>query len=138
VWRRDGFRCRYCDGEVIPNSLLELLSDIYPDVFPYHRNWKGGQTHPVVIARSAMVDHVVPGSAGGSWSDEANLVTACNPCNAIKADFTLAQLGWELLPISEDEWDGLTHHYPALWRVAGMPKPSYHLGFIRDLGLTVE
>jgi hypothetical protein len=35
-----------------------------------------------------------------------NLVTACNPCNAIRADFTLEQLGWQLMPIADSAWDG--------------------------------
>lgn len=138
IWIRDHFRCRYCSGKVIPNSLLELLSDIYPDDFPYNLNWKGGITHPAFEARAAMADHVVPGSAGGAWLDDENLVTACNPCNSIKADFTLEQLGWELQPIANDDWDGLTKYYIRLWRAAGSPKPDYHRRWMRDLGVGEE
>jgi hypothetical protein len=121
---------------VIPNSVLELLSAI--EVFPYHPNWKAGQTHPAFASRAAMVDHVVPGSTGGAWLDEANLVTACNPCNSIKADFSLEQLGWELLEIASDGWDGLIRYYPELWEAAGRPKAAYHGGWMRDLGLSSE
>jgi hypothetical protein len=64
-------------------------------------------THPAFATRSPMVDHVRPGATGGDWASLENLVTACNPCNSIKADFELEQLGWELLPIANDGWDGL-------------------------------
>jgi hypothetical protein len=73
MWLRDHFHCRYCGGRVIPNSVLELVSEVYPEAFPYHPNWKAGQTHPAFAARAAMVDHVVPGSFGGAWLDENNL-----------------------------------------------------------------
>jgi hypothetical protein len=65
VFLRDHFICRYCGGKTILTSVMELVSDLYPDDFPFHRNWKGGQTHPAIIARSAVVDHVAPVSLGG-------------------------------------------------------------------------
>lgn len=113
---------------------MELLGDVYPDDFPFHPHWRGGQTHPAVLARSPVVDHLDPGSAGGSWLDPDNLVTACWPCNARKADFTLEQLGWELLPVAQTDWAGLTRYYPALWRHAGSPKPALHQDWMRALG----
>jgi hypothetical protein len=45
------------------------------------------------VARSPVVDHLSPGSAGGDWLDESNLVTACWPCNGRKAEFTIERLG---------------------------------------------
>jgi 5-methylcytosine-specific restriction endonuclease McrA len=117
VYRRDRFTCRYCGGKLIPTPIMELLGEIYPDAFPFHPNWKGGETHPAIISRSPVVDHVRPGSSGGAWRDLGNLVTACWPCNGRKADFTLEQLRWGIrdVPIDED-WDGLTGRYPALWK----------------------
>jgi HNH endonuclease len=85
-----------------------------------------------------MVDHVIPGAAGGAWLAGDNLVTACNPCNSIKADLTLHQLGWELRPVASDEWDGLTRFYFQLWRAAGSPRPDYHGAWMRDLGIGFE
>jgi hypothetical protein len=66
-------------------------------------------------------------SGGGAWLDDNNLITACNPCNSIKADFTLEQLGWQLQPIVDDGWDGLTMYFARLWQAAGQPKilPRY-------------
>lgn len=134
VFRRDHFACRYCGGWLMPAPLMELIGEIYPDAFPFHPNWKGGQTHPAFLSRSAVIDHVVPGSAGGDWTDLENLVTACWPCNARKADFTLEQLRWQLREIPTDAWDGLVGNYPALWRLAGEPKPAYHRDWMDALG----
>jgi hypothetical protein len=123
-------------GQDDPHAREELLASLYPDIFPFESHaWRGGVTHPAFAARSPMVDHVRPGATGGDWASLENLVTACNPCNSIKADFELEQLGWELLPIANDGWDGLVSLYPALWRVAGEPQPRRHRGWFRDLGL---
>lgn len=45
--------------------------------------------------RGTTIDHVHPRSKGGRhiWT---NVVAACEPCNAKKADRTLGQLGWKL------------------------------------------
>ncbi len=137
VFVRDRFCCRYCGGKTVLEPLLRLLSAIYPDTFPWHPNWRGGVTHPAIIARSAVVDHVSPGSRGGEWLTLDNLVTACNPCNAIKANFELEQLGWELQPIPDWDWGGLTRFYPALWEAAGQPAAEYHRGWMADLGLSL-
>jgi 5-methylcytosine-specific restriction endonuclease McrA len=135
IFRRDRFTCRYCGGRLILTPLMELIGGLYPEAFPFHPNWKGGETHPAVLSCSPVVDHIVPGSAGGDWADPENLVTACWPCNGRKADFTLEQLGWEVRVIRErEDWDGLTSSYPSLWRVAGEPKPSYHGAWIAALG----
>lgn len=137
VLRDDNFLCRYCGGELIPTSIMELLGSVYPGLFPYHPNWKGGQTHPAIPARSPVVDHVVPGSREGSWLDRENLVTACWPCNVRKADFTLEQLGWELRPRGETAWEGLTDLYWPLWRAAGRPRPNVHLEWMRSFGVDI-
>lgn len=138
VFQRDRFICCYCGARLIPTPIMELLSELYPDSFPFHPNWKGGQTHPAILSRSPVVDHVQPGSVGGEWHDIDNLVTACWPCNGRKADFTLEQLGWRLRPLSDDDWDGLTRYYPALWRLAGQPKPDYHRSWMKALACIDE
>jgi hypothetical protein len=85
-------------------------------------------------SRSPVVDHIVPGSTGGDWLDDGNLVTACWPCNARKADFTLDQLRWQLLERDPNSrWDGLTSRYRDLWQVAGEPRPDYHKSWIAAL-----
>ena len=125
IYRRDRFRCRYCGQRVIPTQIMRLIAELLPEQFPWHPNWKGGATHPAFAARSATLDHVVPWTAGGR-NDPDNLVCACWPCNAIKGNLALGQLGWELLPIVDDGWDGLTRFYRPLWELAGAPRNAEH------------
>lgn len=135
VFVRDKFSCRYCGGRLILTAIMELVSVVFPDAFPFHPNWKGGHTHPAVLSRSAVVDHIEPGSVGGDWLAENNLVTACWPCNSRKSDISLARLGWELRPIPPASWDGLTSHYRSLWESAGHPKPRYHQSWMSALSV---
>jgi len=116
---------------------MELLSSVYPDAFPFHPNWKGGLTHPAILSRSPIVDHVIPGSSGGDWRSIENMVTACWPCNSRKGDLPLARLGWRLRPIAGDGWDGLTGRYATLFRVAGEPKAAYHRAWMTALQVTL-
>ena len=46
-------------------------------------------------AAATSIDHVVPRSRGGrhEWD---NVVSACRRCNHVKADRTVADLGWRL------------------------------------------
>jgi 5-methylcytosine-specific restriction endonuclease McrA len=136
VFRRDRFHCRYCGGKVIPIPIMELLGAVFGERFPYHPNWKGGETHPAVLSRTAIIDHCDPVARGGPPADEANLVTACWPCNARKADLSLDRLEWELLPIpTAGAWDGLTRYYGRLWHEAGRPNPRLHADWMRALGV---
>jgi len=97
----------------------------------YHPNWKGGETHPAITARSATLEHVVPWTAGGT-NDPDNLACACWICNQTKGDLFLHQLGWELLPASDDTgWDGLTRYYRQLWELAGRPTTAGHPLWVR-------
>jgi 5-methylcytosine-specific restriction endonuclease McrA len=131
IYRRDHFCCRYCECRVIPTQIMRLVSEVFPDDFPYHPNRKGGQTHPAITSRSATLDHVLAWTLGGR-NDSENLVCACWICNRIKGDLTLDQLGWELRPIASDsEWDGLTRYYKQLWELAGCPKTADHAFWMR-------
>jgi HNH endonuclease len=132
---RDGFTCRYCGGKTIPTPIMELLSGFYPQEFPYHRNWKAGLTHPAVIVRSTVIDHLDPRAWGGEWIAEGNLVTACWPCNVRKGDLSLKQLGWKLMPIARDDWDGLTRYWRPMWERAGRINPAKHNAWLRAFGL---
>jgi hypothetical protein len=133
VFQRDHWTCRYCGGRTIFTPVMALLGTMFPDQFPFHRNWKGGQTHPAVISRSAIVDHVIPGAHGGNWAELDNLATACWPCNARKGDLTLGQLAWDLRPVEDSSWDGLTGSYAQLWELAGSPTSDAHREWLRSL-----
>ncbi|MEX2170225.1 MAG: hypothetical protein WD851_13010 [Pirellulales bacterium] len=53
------------------------------------------------------VDHVVPIARGGA-DDESNWVCTSMLRNGAKANWTLAELGWEMCPPGDPhEWDGL-------------------------------
>jgi 5-methylcytosine-specific restriction endonuclease McrA len=131
IYKRDRFRCRYCGCRVIPTQVMRLISHFFPEDFPYHPNWKGGETHPAIAARSATLDHLVPWTTGGTNNPE-NLVCACWICNQMKGDLLLEQLGWELLPASDDaDWDGLTRYYRRLWEHAGCPSTADHPVWVR-------
>jgi HNH endonuclease len=131
IYKRDRFHCRYCGCRVIPTGIMRLVAELFPEEFPYHPNWKGGQTHPAIVSRSATLDHVKPWTAGGT-NDPENLVCACWICNRVKGDLLLEQIGWELLPIPEDsDWDGLTRFYRPLWELAGRPATADHSFWVR-------
>lgn len=134
LYRRDHWTCRYCGKRTIFYPVMPLLGSIFPEHFPWHSNWKAGLTHPAVVECSSVIDHIVPGAAGGQWLDEGNLVTACWPCNARKGDLTLEQMCWELKPVAQSTWDGLSGCYPQLWEIAGRPAGDAHPQWLRALG----
>jgi 5-methylcytosine-specific restriction endonuclease McrA len=59
---------------------------------------------------ATSIDHVVPRSRGGrhEWN---NVVSACRRCNHVKADRTVADLGWRLHPPKEPTGSA--------WRILG-------------------
>ena len=65
VYRRDRFACRYCGGRVIPTPIMRVLATLYPDIFPYHPNWKVDRTHPAFLSRSPSLDHLASRSPRG-------------------------------------------------------------------------
>lgn len=138
ILQRDHFTCRYCNGKTIFVPVMELLGVVYPEEFPFLGAGRRGRlTHEAVIARSAAVDHVLPVAYGGDNSHN-NLVTACNPCNSMKAELRLEFLGWELQPTADSNWDGLTRFYVHLWEIAEVTdkaKERYHRSWMRGLGL---
>ncbi len=71
---------------------------------------------------SPMVDHVQPVALGGS-NDDDNLVTTSGVHNAVKAQCTLEELGWERHPLGDlRDWDGLMR-----WAVAYCEKNQHLL-----------
>jgi hypothetical protein len=107
VFMRDGFIDRYSGSRLVFPGVLRLLSILLPQKFPYHRNWKVSETHPAYWDLSPTIDHLVPVTLGGRDDDE-NLITTSMLMNAVKAHWSLEQLGWELHPPGDiDEWDGL-------------------------------
>jgi hypothetical protein len=123
VYKRDGYRCRYCGLRLVRKDVLIALSKVIgrESFCPTGTNL---ERHGVALAFCASADHVEPWNVGGRTSLE-NLVCACRGCNFGKAGFTLDQIGVDdprLRPVRiEDNWDGLTRHLPALRRHARQP-----------------
>jgi 5-methylcytosine-specific restriction endonuclease McrA len=113
VWRRDGFRCRFCGRRLVPNAVAWAMHELAPVRFPMHRNtWTG--CHPLAEASSADIEHVFPVKRGGSSRDPRNLITSCAPCNRRgggKAGAVACEIGWRFLPVADDGWDGLSAVY---------------------------
>jgi hypothetical protein len=108
VFARDGFIDRYSGQRLLFPGIFRLLSRMMPQEFPFHRNWKMGQTHPAYWELFPTIDHVLPIARGGADS-ETNWVTTSMLRNAGKANWTLEELGWSLYPPgSLADWDGFT------------------------------
>lgn len=130
---RDEFRCRYCDGEIIPKPIAVLLHELYPQELPFHPHYKTGCMHPLFWTRVAEADHLVAGSVGGDWTALDNLVTACVQCNTKKNNYSIEEMGWSLKTPTVG-WDGLTSLYPLLWEKAGQPNPKFHSPWLQVFG----
>lgn len=108
IFKRDGFVDRYSGRRLIFPGTLRLLSELLPLEFPFHANWKTDACHFAFYEMFPTIDHVVPVSRGGA-DDETNWVSTSMVRNAAKANFTLAELGWQLAPAGDlGQWDGLT------------------------------
>ncbi len=117
VLEADGYRCRYCQREVVHGDLLKALQfAVGKTAFPLGPGNAG--RHGAVFAHRAVVDHIVPRKRGGR-TESNNLVTACYPCNFGKGDHTLEDLGLSApRPAVRDAWDGLQSLIPALRKQA--------------------
>jgi 5-methylcytosine-specific restriction endonuclease McrA len=137
IYRRDRWTCRYCGKQTIFEPVMALVGSIFPQDFPYHENWKAGLVHPAVLTQGTSLDHIIPVSRHGSWTDPGNLVTACTACNYGKGARLPEEMGWTLRTIPEATgWHGLTDLYRPLWEAAGCPKPDYHRRVLRELERT--
>jgi hypothetical protein len=111
VFIRDGFIDRYLGERLIFPGTLRLLSVLLPEEFPFRSNWKMDSTHPAFWELFPTIDHVVPVARGGVDADE-NWVTTSQLRNSAKANWTLEELSWKLLPPGNiEEWDGLTRWF---------------------------
>jgi 5-methylcytosine-specific restriction endonuclease McrA len=105
VFRRDSFTCRYCGRRTIWLPVLRHLSTAFPEVMPYHPNWRPVSSHILYWTYSASFEHHVPLARGGAESDE-NYVTTCYQCNDIKNYYLVEELGWRLREPGQ-QWDGI-------------------------------
>jgi hypothetical protein len=107
IFIRDGFTDRYSGEQLLFPAVLRLLSRLLPEEFPSHPNWKMSESHIVYWELFPTVDHIIPIARGG-LDDQSNWVTTSMLRNSAKSNWTLEELGWEVLPPGDfKQWDGL-------------------------------
>ena len=80
-----------------PSSDLDYFTDPELRTQLYERDaWRCEYCGETVSPDNATLDHVVPRSLGGG-NEAENLVTACLPCNSIKADRTYEDAAPDIL-----------------------------------------
>ncbi len=132
VFQRDRFICRYCRRKTVFVPVLRIISLLFPAEFPYQKNWRWAETHPVYWKYAASCDHVVPVARGGSSAID-NLVTSCYMCNSIKQQWLVDELRWQIAPVQAADYDGLTGLYGALVEATGASAEPYHRRWMRAL-----
>ena len=107
VFRRDGFIDRYSGARLVFPGTLRLLSIYFPDLLPYHTNWKMSESHFCYWTLYPTLDHILPVCRGG-LDEESNWVTTCQVRNSAKNNSLLHEIGWSLHPPGDlSVWDGL-------------------------------
>lgn len=125
---RDGFVDRYSGQRLVFPGTLRILSMLLPAEFPFQRNWRMADCHPMYWELCPTLNHVLPLARGGP-DDESNWVTTSMRLNQAKANWTLEEIGWTLHPSGTvSEWDGLTGWF--LDCVARHPKHLEH-GYLK-------
>ena len=128
VFVRDGFIDRYSGEQLVFPGALRLLSRLLPSEFPFHSNWKMTETHMAYWELFPTVDHIIPIARGGA-DDDSNWVTTSMLRNSAKSNWTLEELGWDLVPPGDfKQWDGLLG-----WFLEFIEQDQSHLldGYIR-------
>ena len=107
IFIRDGFIDRYSGKKLIFPGALKVLSNIFPEDFPYHQHGKMDECHIAYWELIPTIDHILPITKGGK-DDESNLICTSMLKNSAKANFTIDELGWSILPAGDyREWDGM-------------------------------
>jgi hypothetical protein len=127
IFIRDGFIDRYSGTQLVFPGTLRLLSRLLPSEFPFHPNWKMTETHMVYWELFPTVDHIVPIARGGA-DEETNWVTTSMLRNSAKSNWTLEELGWQLVPAGDLQWDGLL-----AWFVEFLKRNQSHRASGRDV-----
>ena len=107
-FKADGFIDRYTGDKLINPGILKLFSFYFPNEFPYHPHGKMTEGHIAYWELFPIIDHIYPIAMGGIDEPE-NWATTSMLNNAVKSNWSLEQLRWELHPAGDfEEWDGLT------------------------------
>ena len=105
---RDGFIDRYTGEKLLNPGILKILSNYFPNEFPYQPHWKMTDTHIAYWELVPTLDHIYPIAKGGH-DDESNWVTTSMKNNSMKSNYTIDEIHWTLYPKGDiADWDGLT------------------------------
>ena len=109
VFKRDGYKCRYCGQKLISQDFIQLfIKKLNSSAF--QRGKTNKLKNGIIHIAWPVADHVLPWKLGGR-TDLSNLVSACATCNYGKDGFTIEQLGIENPFHREpviDSWVGFT------------------------------
>ena len=93
---RDGFIDRYSGKRLVFPASLYLISVLLPDEFPYPPYGKMSDCHVAFWELWPTIDHIVPIARGGR-DDPSNWASTSMLLNSIKSNWTLEDLGWDLM-----------------------------------------
>lgn len=115
VFKRDGYRCRYCGIRLLSQKFVkEFSKKLNSNLF--QRGKTNKSTNGLILNFWPVADHVFPWNMGGQ-TNESNLVSSCSSCNYGKDGYTCEQLGienpFDREPIV-DNWDGLESYIDEL------------------------
>jgi 5-methylcytosine-specific restriction endonuclease McrA len=112
IYRRDGFRCRYCGCRIVAPQAQNIIAALLPGAVSWGS--RDIELNAAFYTLKGVLDHVVPHANGGT-SDPENIVVSCQPCNYGKGNYFLEQLGLldpRLRNPIVDDWDGLLRVLP--------------------------
>ncbi|MBE6670207.1 MAG: HNH endonuclease [Ruminococcaceae bacterium] len=105
---RDGFIDRYTGKKLVNPGMLKVITNYFPEEFPYDSHWKMTTTHRAYWDLIPTIDHITPIAQGGT-DDPDNWATTSMQNNSIKSNYSLEEINWKLHPGGNlNEWDGLT------------------------------
>lgn len=111
---RDGFIDRYTGEKLVNPGILKVITNYFPDEFPYDPHWKMTKTHGAYWDLIPTIDHIVPIAQGGIDAP-SNWATTSMKNNSIKSNYSLDEIHWKLYPKGNlSEWDGLTNLFLSL------------------------
>lgn len=111
IFLRDGFIDRYSGEKMIFPPVLRLISNLIPEEFPFHKNWKMSECHIAYWQLLPTIDHIIPVARGG-LDEESNWVCTSQIKNSAKSNWLLEELGWRLYePGRTNEWNGLLYWF---------------------------
>ncbi len=115
VFKRDGYRCRYCGNKLLSQDFIRLfIKKLNSELF--RRGETNLTTHGIIHISWPVADHVIPWNKGGR-TNLTNLVSSCATCNYGKDGYTIDQLGIQNpfnRPPIVDEWNGFMNKLKAL------------------------